>query len=378
MSRIRIAITGIGNCASSLVQGIAYYASSDRNGNGDAPGLMHADLGGYRVENIDVVAAFDIDRRKVGRPLEEAIFAQPNNTKTICRDLPRSGIKVQMGNVLDGVAEHMREFPAAERFDPADASAVDIKRVLHETRAEMLLNYMPVGAQRATEYYARACLDAGVAFINCVPCFIVSDDNWAAEFRRRRIPCVGDDVKAQVGATITHRTLIRMLVERGMKVDSTYQLNVGGNTDFLNMLNRDRLASKKISKTEAVQSQLDEPLDERQIHIGPSDYVPFLKDNKICFIRLEAIGFGGVPMNMELRLSVEDSPNSAGVVVDAIRCCKLALDRGVGGPLVPICAYTMKHPPVQMNDQEARRGVEEFIDGASERSRVEIVTSNQE
>jgi len=242
----------------------------------------------------------------------------------------------------------------------------------------MLLNYMPVGAQRATEYYARACLDAGVAFINCVPCFIVSDDNWAAEFRRRRIPCVGDDVKAQVGATITHRTLIRMLVERGMKVDSTYQLNVGGNTDFLNMLNRDRLASKKISKTEAVQSQLDEPLDERQIHIGPSDYVPFLKDNKICFIRLEAIGFGGVPMNMELRLSVEDSPNSAGVVVDAIRCCKLALDRGVGGPLVPICAYTMKHPPVQMNDQEARRGVEEFIDGASERSRVEIVTSNQE
>jgi len=235
---------------------------------------------------------------------------------------------------------------------------------------------MPVGAQRATEFYARACLDAGVGFINCVPCFVVSDENWASEFRRRRIPCIGDDVKAQVGATITHRTLIRMLVERGMKVDSTYQLNVGGNTDFLNMLNRDRLASKKISKTEAVQSQLDEPLDERQIHIGPSDYIPFLKDNKICFLRLEATGFGGVPMNMELRLSVEDSPNSAGVVVDAIRCCKLARDRGIGGPLLPVCAYTMKHPPIQMNDQEARRGMDEFIERSSGPAAVETVSSH--
>ncbi len=361
MSRIRIAVAGIGNCASSLVQGIAWYASQ----NGDAPGLMHPDLGDYRIEDIAVVAAFDIDRRKVGRPLEEAIFAAPNNTKTICRDLPRSGVTVQMGNIFDGVADHMHEFPAAERFDPADLAPVDVSKVLHETRADMLLNYMPVGAQRATEHYARACLDAGVAFINCVPCFIVSDENWAAEFRRRRLPCVGDDVKAQVGATITHRTLIRMLAERGMKVDSTYQLNVGGNTDFLNMLNRDRLASKKISKTEAVQSQLEQPLDERQIHIGPSDYVPFLKDNKIGFIRLEAIGFGGVPMNMELRLSVEDSPNSAGVVVDAVRCCKLALDRRIGGPIIPVCAYTMKHPPVQMTDQEARAGMEQFIAAAS-------------
>jgi myo-inositol-1-phosphate synthase len=373
MSRIRIAIAGIGNCVSSLVQGIAWYASQN---NRDAAGLMHADLGGYRVEDIDVVAAFDIDRRKVGRPLEEAVFAAPNNTKTICRDLPRSGVTVQMGNVLDGVADHMREFPAAERFDPADTAPVDVVRALRESRADMLLNYMPVGAQRATEHYARAALDAGLAFINCVPCFVVSDENWAAEFRRRRIPCVGDDVKAQVGATITHRTLIRMLAERGMKVDSTYQLNVGGNTDFLNMLNRDRLASKKISKTEAVQSQLDEPLDDRQIHIGPSDYVPFLKDNKICFIRLEAIGFGGVPMNMELRLSVEDSPNSAGVVVDAIRCCKLARDRGVGGPILPVCAYTMKHPPIQMTDQDARRGMEAFIENSREAAAAETISSH--
>src|SRR3989440_2211668 len=364
MSRIRIAIAGIGNCASSLVQGIAWYASQ----NGAALGLMHADLGGYRVEDIAVVAAFDIDRRKVGRPLEEAIFALPNNTKAICRDLPRSGVTVQMGNLLDGVADHMREFPVAERFDPADAAPADVVRVLRESRAEILLNYMPVGAQRATEHYARACLEAGVSFVNCVPCFVVSDENWAAEFRRRRIPCVGDDVKAQVGATITHRTLIRMLAERGMKVDSTYQLNVGGNTDFLNMLNRDRLASKKISKTEAVQSQLDEPMDERQIHIGPSDYVPFLKDNKICFIRFEAIGFGGVPMNLELRLSVEDSPNSAGVVVDAIRCCKLARDAGLAGPLDAVCAWTMKHPPRQMLDADAHKALEDFISAPSRKA----------
>jgi myo-inositol-1-phosphate synthase len=374
MRPIKIAIAGIGNCASSLVQGIAWYAS--QNGNGEAPGLMHAELGGYRVEDIEVVAAFDIDRRKVGRPLEEAIFAAPNNTKTIYRNLPRSGVIVEMGNVLDGVAEHMSDFPSAERFDTAQATPVDVARTLRENRAEMLLNYMPVGAQQATEYYARACLEAGIGFINCVPCFVVSDENWAAEFRRRRIPCVGDDVKAQVGATITHRTLIRMLAERGMKIDSTYQLNVGGNTDFLNMLNRDRLASKKISKTEAVQSQLETPLDEQQIHIGPSDYIPFLKDNKICFLRLEATGFGGIPMNMELRLSVEDSPNSAGVVVDAIRCCKLAADRGIGGPLLPVCAYTMKHPPIQITDQEARRGMEKFIEGSSQPAEVEPVPSH--
>ncbi len=356
MGRIRIAIAGIGNCASSLVQGIAWYASQQ-----STDGLMHPELGGYRVEDIEVAAAFDVDRRKVGRPLEEAIFALPNNTKTICRDLPGSEVTVQLGPILDGVAKHMADYSSAERFEPSDASPVDVASVLRKSGADMLLNYMPVGAQQATEHYAKACLDAGIAFINCVPCFIVSDPHWAEQFRRRRIPCIGDDVKAQVGATITHRALIRLLAERGMKVDSTYQLNVGGNTDFLNMLSRERLASKKISKTEAVQSQLPEPLDERQIHIGPSDYIPFLKDNKVCFLRVDAVGFGGVPMNLELRLSVEDSPNSAGVVVDAVRCCKLARERGVGGPILPVCAYTMKHPPIQMTDHDARAGMEEFI-----------------
>src|ERR1051325_3732955 len=362
MSRIRIAIAGVGNCASSLVQGIAYYAAQGHEGIG----LMHPQIGRYRVADIEVVAAFDIDRRKVGRPLEEAVFALPNNTKDIYRQLPKSGVTVQMGKVLDGVAQHMGEYQTSERFEPADLPPVDVTRVLRDSRADVLVSYMPVGSQLATEYYARACLDAGIGMVNCVPVFIASDEKWADTFRRRGVPIVGDDIKAQVGATITHRTLIRLLAERGMKVESTYQLNVGGNTDFLNMLNRERLASKKISKTEAVQSQLDEPLDERQIHIGPSDYVPFLKDNKICFIRLEATGFGGVPMNMELRLSVEDSSNSAGVVVDAIRCCKLARNRGIGGPLLPICAYTMKHPPMQMTDQEARKGMEEFIENSSE------------
>lgn len=361
MSRIRIAIAGIGNCASSLVQGIAYYAAHKHNGNGDAPGLMHAELGGYRVQDIEVVAAFDIDRRKVGRPLEEAIFAAPNNTKTICRELPRCGVMVQMGNVLDGVAEHMRDFPAAERFDPADLATVDVTRSLRESRADMLLNYMPVGAQRATEYYARACLDAGVGFINCVPCFVVSDENWAAEFRRRRIPCIGDDVKAQVGATITHRTLIRMLAERGMKVDSTYQLNVGGNTDFLNMLDHARLESKRRSKTQAVTSQTGSHTpDPDNVHIGPSDYIPWLRDNKVCFLRIEAEQFGGVPMNVEVRLSVEDSPNSAGVVCDAIRAAKVALDRKLSGPIIEASAYLFKSPVQQFDDAEAREMLRRF------------------
>ena len=357
MPKIRIAIAGIGNCASSLVQGIEYYRRSK-----EPVGLMHADLGGYRTEDIEVVAAFDIDRRKVGRPLEEAVFALPNNTKEICRDLPRGGVVVQMGPVLDGVAAHMAQYRPEERFDPSDAPAVDVAGVLHESGAEILVSYMPVGSQQATEHYARACLDAGVAFVNCVPCFVVSDPKWADQFWAQGLPCVGDDVKAQVGATITHRTLMRLLAERGMSIDNTYQLNVGGNTDFLNMLARDRLASKKISKTEAVQSQLEEPLEARNIHIGPSDYVPFLKDNKVCFLRLTARGFGGIPMDIELRLSVEDSPNSAGVVVDAIRSCKLALDCGQSGPVLPVCAYTMKHPPVQMYDRDAREEMETWIE----------------
>ncbi len=355
MPQIRIAIAGVGNCASSLVQGLAYYAPDDRT-----VGLMHPSLGGYRVSDIQVVAAFDIDRRKVGRPVEEAIFALPNNTKVFCREIPPTGVTVAMAPILDGVAPHLASYGPQERFEPSDLPPVDVTRLLRESGAEILVNYLPVGSQQATEHYARACLDAGVSLVNCVPVFIVSDPTWAGEFRRRKIPCVGDDVKAQVGATITHRTLMRLLADRGMAIENTYQLNVGGNTDFLNMLSRERLASKKISKTQAVQSQLDTPLPEGQIHIGPSDYVPFLRDNKVCFLRITAAGFGGVPMEIELRLSVEDSPNSAGVVVDAIRCCRIARDRGLAGPIDAVSAYTMKHPPRQMNDTEARQALDAF------------------
>jgi myo-inositol-1-phosphate synthase len=357
---IKIAIAGIGNCASSLIQGLSWYGK--RRGTADeALGLLHPEIGGWRAEDLRVVAAFDIDSRKVGRPLEEAIFALPNNTKDIDRDVAPSGVVVQMGPVLDGCPAHMLSYPLHQRFDPAAREPVDVARVLRDSGAEILVNYMPVGSQRATEFYAQACLDAGVSFVNCVPCFVVSDPQWAAKFTAAGIPCVGDDVKAQVGATITHRTLARLFNDRGVRIDSTYQLNTGGNTDFLNMLNRERLASKKVSKTEAVQSQLDVPLEPDRIHIGPSDFVPFQKDNKVCFLRIEGTGFGGIPLHLELRLSVEDSPNSAGVVVDAIRCCKLARDAGLAGPLEAVCAWTMKHPPRQMLDADARKGLEDFI-----------------
>jgi len=358
--RIRIAIAGVGNCASSLVQGISFYASPDAT----SVGLMHEQIGGYRVGDITPVAAFDVDVRKVGRPLEEAVFAPPNNTTVFHRPATESGVVVQMGPVLDGVAAHMAEHPPERRFEPARLEPVDVVRVLRDSGAEILLNYVPVGAQRAAEFYAQACLDAGVSLVNCVPVFIVSDPGWSKRFADRGIPCVGDDVKAQLGATITHRTLARLFTERGVRIDSTYQLNTGGNTDFLNMLEHARLTSKRISKTEAVQSQLDEPLGADQIHIGPSDYVPFLKDNKVCFLRVEGRGFGGVPMNLELRLSVEDSPNSAGVVVDAVRCCRLARDAGMSGPVEPVCAWTMKRPPRQMTDADARLATEEFISEA--------------
>ena len=355
MPRIRIAIAGIGNCASSLIQGIHYYAAG-----ADTTGLLHPDLGGFRVEDIEVVAAFDIDARKVGRPLEEAIFAPPNNTKVFHRDVLPSGVIVQMGEILDGVADHMAEYPPHQRFEPANAKVADPVKVLRDSGAEILINYLPVGSEKATAWYARACLDSGVSLVNCIPVFIVSSPEWAAKFNAAGIPCVGDDVKAQVGATITHRTLARLFNDRGVRIDSTYQINTGGNTDFLNMLNRRRLKSKKISKTEAVQSQLDVPLEPDQIHIGPSDFVPFQKDNKVCFLRLQGTGFGGVGMELELRLSVEDSPNSAGVVVDAIRCCKLARDAGLAGPIEPVCAWTMKHPPRQMPDAEALAAMERF------------------
>ena len=372
MSRptIRIAIAGIGNCASSLLQGISFYANPD---NGTV-GLQHPELGGFGVGDLQVVAAFDIDSRKVGRPVEEAIFALPNNTQVFCRQVAKTGVIVQMGPVLDGVPDHMADYPAHQRFDVASAQPVDIAKVLRESGAEILISYMPVGAQKATEAYAQACLDTGVSMVNCVPCFVVSDPKWADRFRANGIPCVGDDIKAQVGATITHRTLARLFNDRGVKIESTYQLNTGGNTDFLNMLNRQRLASKKVSKTEAVQSQLDVPLDPDHIHIGPSDYVPFQKDQKVCFLRIEGTGFGGVGMNLELRLSVEDSPNSAGVVVDAIRCCKLARDAGMAGPLEEVSAWCMKHPPRQMIDGEARLALEEFIVGAVARGRQKVST----
>jgi myo-inositol-1-phosphate synthase len=355
-STIKVAIAGVGNCASSLVQGIHFYREHPAND----VGLIHAELGGYRVGDIEVVAAFDIDVRKVGRPLHQAIFALPNNTQTF-HSPPAGGPTVRMGPVLDGVADHMADYPSHLRFEVADLTPSDLVESLRTSGAQVLVNYMPVGAQRATEAYAQACLDAGVAFVNCVPCFVVSDPMWAARFVARGLPCVGDDIKAQVGATITHRTLARLFVDRGVDIASTYQLNTGGNTDFLNMLARDRLASKKISKTQAVQSQLDVPLDPDQIHIGPSDFVPFLKDNKVCFLRLEGVGFGGVPLNLELRLSVEDSPNSAGVVVDAIRVAKVALDHGIAGPIESVSAWTMKHPPRQMTDPDALAALQAFM-----------------
>lgn len=355
MKPIRIAIAGVGNCASSLVQGIHYYAS------GSTEGLSYPTVGEYRVSDIEVVAAFDIDVRKVGKPLNDALVALPNNTK-IFHALPAGqGPVVQMGPILDGVADHMARYPEHQRFVSASAAPVDVARTLRDSGAEMLINYMPVGAQKATEHYAQACLDVGVAFVNCVPVFIVSNPTWAEKFRAKGLPCIGDDIKAQLGATITHRTLMRLFASRGVTIENTYQLNTGGNTDFLNMLSRERLDSKKISKTQAVQSQLDVPLDPDHIHVGPSDFVPFLKDNKVCFLRIEGAGFGGVPLHLEMRLSVEDSPNSAGMVVDAIRVCKLALARKIAGPIDAACAWTMKHPPKQMDDPIAQEALDQWI-----------------
>lgn len=364
LDKIKIAIIGLGNCASSLIQGIYYY--KDKNPE-DAIGLMHWDIGGYKPGDIEVVAAFDIDKRKVGKDISEAIFAKPNCTQVFCKDIPETGVKVSMGRVLDGVAPHMEDYPDDYTFIVSDEEESDVVQILKDSKAEVLLNYLPVGSEKAARFYAQCALDAGVAYINNMPVFIVSDNEWASKFEKKGIPIVGDDIKAQIGATITHRTLANLFKERGVKLDRTYQLNTGGNTDFLNMLNRNRLDSKKESKTEAVQSILAERLEPENIHIGPSDYVNWQKDNKICFLRMEGRTFGDVPMNIELRLSVEDSPNSAGCVIDAIRCCKLALERGIGGQLTSISAYTMKHPPVQFVDEKAYEMVNEFIEGKRER-----------
>ncbi|MBN1436837.1 MAG: inositol-3-phosphate synthase [Sedimentisphaerales bacterium] len=361
MAKVRIAIVGVGNCASSLIQGIEYYRQNRHEDTDKSLGLMHYQVGPYSPADIEVVAAFDIDKRKVGQPLTKAIFAPPNCTKDICTEFAQPGPIVQMGPINDGVSEHMARYPDDQAFRPADAQPVDVAKVLRESQADILVNYLPVGSQKATEYYAEAALQTGVSLVNCIPVFIVSNEKWAQRFAEKGIPCVGDDIKAQVGATIVHRILTRLFRDRGAQLDATYQLNTAGNTDFLNMLNQDRLASKKISKTEAVQSQLDTPLHPDQVHIGPADYVPWQKDNKVCFLRMEGRGFAGIPLNLELRLSVEDSPNSAGVSIDAIRCCKVARDRGIAGPLLPVSAYLMKHPPVQMVDNDARRQIEEFI-----------------
>ncbi len=358
MKKIRVAIAGVGNCASSLIQGVEYYKRFRKS-----LGLMHYDLGGYTPEDIEFVAAFDIDERKVGQPLNKAIFAKPNCTKTIWNDIPDNGVIVQMGEILDGISEHMEEYPPERRFIPSRQSPCDVVKVLRDSGAEILLNFLPVGSQLATEFYARACLEAGVSLVNCIPVFIASNPEWEKRFREKDIPIIGDDIKSQIGATIIHRVLTRLCEERGVKIDRTYQLNMGGNTDFLNMLNRARLKSKKISKTEAVRSQIQEGISDENIHIGPSDYVPWLNDNKICFIRIEGRIFGDIPINLELRLSVEDSPNSAGVVIDAIRCARIARDRNTGGVLTSASAYFMKHPPIQYSDEEARKMVEEFIQG---------------
>ena len=362
MKKIKVAIAGVGNCASSFVQGVEYYRGRHAK---EHAGLMHASIGGWRPCDIEVVVAFDIDHRKVGHALEDAVFATPNCTRIFQPVLPASGVVVQMGPVLDGVADHMEGYGDDEAFRVSEAHPVDVTEALQATDAEVLICYLPVGSEQAVRYYAQACLDAGMAMINCVPVFLASDPAWAEKFRAAGSPIVGDDIKSQVGATIVHRSLGRLFADRGVKLDRTYQLNTGGNTDFLNMLQRSRLQSKKRSKTESVQSQLDERLDTKNIHIGPSDYVPWQDDNKIAFIRMEGRGFGDVPMELELRLSVQDSPNSAGVVIDAVRCAKLGLERGLAGPLEGPSAYYMKSPPRQMRDEKARCEVEAFIVGGA-------------
>jgi myo-inositol-1-phosphate synthase len=361
MGRIRVAVAGVGNCASALLQGIEFYRGAGESPGSEPAGLMTFDIGGYRPGDIEIVAAFDIDRRKVGRPLWEAIFAPPTCTPKFIDTVPAGGPVVRMAPVLDGVAPHMREYPEDRTFLPSDEAPCDVEAELRDSGAEILVNYLPVGSEEATRFYALACLSTGVSMVNCIPAFIASDPEWAARFQRRGIPIIGDDIKSQLGATIVHRSLARLFSERGITVRRTYQLNTGGNTDFLNMLSRNRLKSKKISKTEAVTSVLTHEVGQDQIHIGPSDYVAWQKDNKLCFLRIEGEGFGGMPIEVEVRLSVTDSPNSAGVGIDAIRFCRLGRDMGLAGPLMAPSAYFMKHPAVQMTDDDARRELEEFI-----------------
>lgn len=354
--KIKIAIVGIGNCCSSLVQGLTYYKNA--KGNQQVVGLMHTVLGGYRISDIEVVAAFEVNKTKVGLDLADAIYAEPNNTKVFAK-VKKTGVIVQNAKAMDGIGEYLKDV-----IEVSKKPIPDPVKILKETGAEILIDYLPVGSQKAVEYWADVCLKAKAAMINCIPVFIASTDTWADKFKKAKLPIIGDDIKSQVGATIVHRVLTNLFLDRGMPIDRTYQLNVGGNTDFLNMLERSRLKSKKISKTRSVTSQVklhNLDIAPENIHVGPSDYVPWLKDNKIAFIRIESRHFGDVPTEVEVRLSVEDSPNSAGVVIDAVRCCKLALNNKVGGSLIEPSSYFMKSPMKQFTDSQARQNLEAFI-----------------
>ncbi|MYH72064.1 MAG: inositol-3-phosphate synthase [Acidimicrobiia bacterium] len=352
---IRIAIAGVGNCASSLVQGLYYYADAEPDDH--VPGLMHVVLGGYHISDVEPVAAFDVDASKVGLDLGKAIGAEPNNTVQFC-DVPELGVRVQRAPTLDGFGEYYRT-----QCEESPAEPVDVAEALREAGADVLISYLPVGSEEAQRYYAECCLEAGVAFVNAIPVFIASDPEWGQRFTDAGVPVVGDDIKSQVGATILHRTLARLYEDRGVELDRTYQLNFGGNMDFMNMLERSRLVSKKISKTQSVTSQLDKGIAADDVHIGPSDHVPWLNDRKWAHIRLEGRGFGDVPLNIDLKLEVVDSPNSAGVIIDALRCAKLGLDHGIGGPLLGPSAYFMKSPPIQYRDEVARELVEAYARG---------------
>lgn len=355
--KLRVAIVGVGNCASSLVQGLTYYR--DASGNEPIPGLMHTSLGGYNVSDIDISAAFDVAAGKVGRDVSRAIFAPPNNTRRFAEVRPL-GVEVQRGVTLDGIGSYVADVVAE-----SSAPSVDVARVLKETRSDVLVSYLPVGSQQANEWYMEQALEAGCGVVNCLPVFIASRREWADRFAARGLPIIGDDIKSQVGATIVHRVLANLFRERGVRLDHTYQLNFGGNSDFQNMLERERLSSKKISKTQAVTSQFDVPLPADDVHVGPSDYVPWLHDRKWAYIRLEGTTFGGVPLSAEVKLEVWDSPNSAGVVIDAVRCAKLAMDRGESGALIGPSSYFMKSPPQQFTDDEARELTRRFIDGGN-------------
>jgi len=361
MAPIKIGIVGVGNCASALLQGIHYYHGKNRH---DAIGILNWSINGYTPADIEVTAAFDIDQRKVGKDVHEAVFERPNCTQRLVEHLPNAGVNVAMGKILDGFSGHMKNYEPDYTFLPSDkkeAAKRDIVDLLNASGTEILLNYLPVGSEEATRFYAGCALEAGVAFINNIPVFIASDADWAQKFKSKNIPIIGDDIKSQVGATIVHRALTNLFEKRGVRLEKTYQLNTGGNTDFLNMLDSKRVNNKKESKTEAVQAVLEKKLSGRDIHVGPSDYVPWLNDNKVCFIRMEGKIFGDIPMNLELRLSVEDSPNSAGAAIDCIRLCKLAIDRNIGGVLEAPSAYYCKHPPVQHADDEAFSLLKNFI-----------------